>query len=612
MLGASLSAAAQGPTAGVEGTVRASEKAPIADAHVFAYALSDFHLTKVVTDVLGSFRLGMLPAGLYQIVAYKAGFIPAVVALTRPTADRQQILELSLVREPEREAAGEDYWEVRNQIPPDVLREIETLEVLRSALIGADFPVPDRFAANLEAQTGVDDIAALGGAAQRTRTGFGVSSQFDRVAMNISGELNRLETDGSAQGDAELKGTANSLSLGLSGSGSSRFNLSTSRNHLVLTQDGQETPVDFEHLRLSYSTPIGSRGHSAFSAQVTDETNFYRSGEAVPIDVPGASKTLELGGTYSLTFSERSMIEGGLSYRARESNQVGGRTAGDLSRDRVDLFGRGGYRLRPAMLIEFGVYSVLRDGQLALTPQGGLVLQLNPHWQLSAKASGRVNSFNEDLPGGQQDFLPVYFGETPPACQEAEKQCYQVALARSDGDNLISLGAVHREFGETLRLYFSQDFFDRSESVYVVPGDRLDELQVSLTRRLSPNILTRLRSNVAAGGGGTFLATLEDGYQNEVRYVITSLDTHFQSTSTGVFLAFHQLHQSLEPLGSHLLPLDAIDSERLELRVQQDLKVLLDLPADWALQLHMELARNGEEGSREVRRRVLGGIAVKF
>ena len=51
--------------------------------------------------------------------------------------------------------------------------------------------------------------------------------------------------------------------------------------------------------------------------------------------------------------------------------------------------------------------------------------------------------------------------------------------------------------------------------------------------------------------------------------------------------------------------------------LSQDLNVLLDLAADWAVQLNMELSRGATSAAaapdeESLRRRIMGGIAVKF
>ena len=157
-----------------------------------------------------------------------------------------------------------------------------------------------------------------------------------------------------------------------------------------------------------------------------------------------------------------------------------------------------------------------------------------------------------------------------------------------------------------------------------MPGDELPEMRVQLTRHLSPNVLATFESHLASGGGGTFHAGDGRSYENRVEYMVTSLDTRFKRTSTGVFVALHRLDQQLQPLslpGQPGQPAVAAapdnEVERLQLMLTQDLNILLDLAADWAVQLNMELSRGGEpttatSNADDVRRRFLGGISVRF
>jgi hypothetical protein len=102
---------------------------------------------------------------------------------------------------------------------------------------------------------------------------------------------------------------------------------------------------------------------------------------------------------------------------------------------------------------------------------------------------------------------------------------------------------------------------------------------------------------------------------------VTSLDTQLLNSSTGIFVAFHQLQQRLEPTGDLKSQRLATEMafDRLQLMLSQNLDVLFDLTSDWIVQLNMELTRGGaftpvtnrlEE--ERIRRRILGGIAVKF
>jgi hypothetical protein len=278
----------------------------------------------------------------------------------------------------------------------------------------------------------------------------------------------------------------------------------------------------------------------------------------------------------------------------------------------LDLFGRGSFRLQPAFLVEYGLYSTLSDGSVEMTPRGGVVLRLGDAWQLESAVSRRAYNTTSPLTPA---FLPTLYQESD-LCEEGSRSCYEVHLSRSGNDgNSISLGAVDRTFGKTLRLYFSEDLFDRLESLYLVPGDEVPELRLSITRRLAPKVVSTVAGSLASGGGGTFYAASGQTYKNRVQYLTTSVDTRFQSTATGVFIAFHQLAQELSPYGAAGAA-SAVQLQRLQLMLSQDLNILFNLSGTWAVQLNMEISRTSSplqpNGDAELHKRFLGGIAVKF
>jgi hypothetical protein len=151
-----------------------------------------------------------------------------------------------------------------------------------------------------------------------------------------------------------------------------------------------------------------------------------------------------------------------------------------------------------------------------------------------------------------------------------------------------------------------------------VPGDRVPEVRFVLSHRLTPQVKTSFESSFATGGGGIFIGADGRPYKNQVRYMVTSLDTRFTATATGVFLAFHHLTQGQLPLG--LSPSSTagapVDLDRLQLMLSQDLSFLWNLASDWALQVNMELSRGTAPSlastDTQLHRRILGGIAVKF
>src|SRR5436305_12156565 len=124
MLGFTGGAAAQPAQhlPGVAGRVT-GERSPLASAGVYAFQLADLRLHKISTDPQGNFLFQDLPAGLYKVIAHKAGFVPVVILLTRTTAQAYQFLELQLSQDamPATGAGGakngappgDDFWSLR-------------------------------------------------------------------------------------------------------------------------------------------------------------------------------------------------------------------------------------------------------------------------------------------------------------------------------------------------------------------------------------------------------------------------------------------------------------------------------------------------------------------
>lgn len=611
---------------GVGGRVL-GEASPLAAAGVYAYQLADLSVRKVLTDNKGSFLFQDLPAGLYKIIAHKPGFVPVVVMLTRTAAQNYQFVELQLTERPLGKANPEDdFWSVRSRIPGDVLRDIEEGDGPQTTYLGQLAPLGDGqrldlaktgFRTEMQAMTGVDQIAAVGGG-QVSGAGLGIKGTVGDVQIGLRGNFWSLSGDPVSVGGPGVGGQASALSLDLSHGSSSRFTVSSLSNRLVGGRGGEGRemePIDFEHYKVNWTQEVGEKGRSEVSAQYTAENNYHRQGPISPLAIPEASQTFWVEGAYTTALGDRNMLQTGLRYRERQFGlgAASPRRPEEMPVSQsIDAFSRGGVRVRPAVLLEYGLYSTLSDGSLSLMPQGGIVLQLGANWQVQGNASYRAYEDTRlDL-----DFLPSLFEESD-LCEQGSSACYQVGLSRQLGeDESLSFSATHREIGETLRLYFSNDLFDRSESLYLVRGDELPEMRVELTKKLSSHVLARLESSLATGGGGTFLAADRRSYENQIRYLVTSLDTQFLGSQTGVFVAFHQLSQELQPLDGRG-PSAQVDLERLRLQLTQDLGFLMDLAKDWAVQLNMELSRgpmsaDSNEHDNELRRRLMGGIAVKF
>jgi hypothetical protein len=574
---------------------------PLAQARVYAYQVSDLSLRRVDTDPIGSFLFESLPAGLYKIIAVKSGFVPAVVLLQRQSAEAAQYLEVDLA--PQDVASvdgGSDFWSLRKRIPSDVLRDLESLEMAADGGARAVEPGFTVDETRFTAMTGADDVVAAAGGMNRGTLGMTASVGATEFDLNGDHWVARADPTGQASHSSLLEVSVTSPETG-------NLTMVTSDNRLD-SNDAYEA-IDLERYQVSWSQQLGP-GSSNVRAEVVDEHGFFSSGGVLPAGLPGASRSLNLEGTYDGVVVGENSLSAGFRYRQVEGVDDASHL---VPEQRIDLFGLGQMLVRPRVLVEYGLYSKLRDGSLSLIPQGGVVVELGANWTASTMASYKVH---EDDPL-TFDFVPVQFATASSSCQ-GEDYCYQFELSRDFSDRTeLAIGATHRRFDETLRLYFNDDFFSHFESLYLVDGDELPEVRVAMSHRLTPTVVTRLESSVASGGGGVFQASDDSSYENNVSYVVTSLDTRFETTDTGVFLAFHHLEQHLASLAIHdaVGPETDFEMQRLQLLLTQDLSAL-NL-SSFALRLNMEVSRGDlgqprESDDEELYKRIMGGVAVSF
>lgn len=600
--------AAQRPA--LEGRVL-RQASPLSSVRVYAYEVASFKMTQVETDKTGFFRFRDLPAGMYKLVAFKPGFQPTVELLLRQSGELVQKVELQLREERLADGAGgEDYWSVRGRVPVDVLRHIQAIGLERIAAgSGLQLQGSDLFAAEMRAASGIEQLGAGHEAAVHAAE-FGLRGAIGQVKIGVDGSYQGLETQTLSPGMRGLgqSGEVRHLAVDLQKAQDQKLRLSSSSGEL----EGAGAPVGLDQYQIDWQGRTGQRGETRVSASFTEETNYHLSGWLDPDQIPWSSQSFVVDGSYSRSLGDATQLKAGATYG--QKSLATGDSFQQIDEQRLGLYGTANTQVGPRVLVEYGLFSSVRDGSLSLVPQGGVVITLGGDWQAKAAFSQRVEQRGEEY---LQSFSTAFYGDQD-SCRSVTEACYQVSFTHGEeGEDQVTIGAIERRFAETLRLYFSPDFFDRLESVFVVEGDELPELQLSVTRRLAPRILARLESNLAEGGGGIFYATDDKPYENDVRYLVTSLDTRFQRTSTGVFVAFHHLQQNFKPVGGESEEaLKHLEVERLQLMLTQDLNVLVDLASTWAVRLNMELSRGSTPYTlsvdNELYKKLTGGISVSF
>ncbi|MEM1177610.1 MAG: carboxypeptidase-like regulatory domain-containing protein [Acidobacteriota bacterium] len=591
------------PREGVSGTVIEEKATPVEKVTVFAYEVASSRMRDVQTDERGRFSFESLPAGMYKLVAFKQGFAPTVeLLLRRHHRDTQQVeirLEADRTDDPR---DGEGYWNVRGRVPADVMRELHVAYAADLASDGFQLEAPAAFKAEMRALSGVEQFGAGIGDGQWMGAEIDIDGAIGGVSMGLDGHYQEL--DGGL--NSGFEGEVRSVAFEVQPMSNQAFRLSSQSSELA----GGLAPVDIQRYQIGWTGKTGKRGQTNVIASYVEEENYYQRSAITPADIPGSSATWGVDGDYAGEISDKTHLRAGLSYRQRE---VGGLASEIAAEETVGLYSIAGSQVVPKVLVEYGLYSSVRDGSLSLMPHGGLVVQLGDHWQARGAAAHRVS---DERPKDLFRSFRTAFYKDNDSCHEAGESCYEVMFSRGEGDRQVRIGAIHREFAETLQLYFSPDFFERLESVFVVDGDQLPEFQFSVVRRVAPKVLAKLESNIASGGGGIFYAADDASYENNIRYLVTSIDTRFQRTSTGVFVAFHHLEQAFDPVEKTREAPQKMEMQRLQLMLTQDLNVLKDLTSKWAVRLNMELSRGVTPytltADDELYKKLTTGLSVSF
>ena len=158
---------------------------------------------KVLTDAGGRFLFADLPAGIYKLIAHKAGLAPAIQLLQRDAADSAQFVELQLTKEASADLT--DFWSVRSEIPADVLREItapleagtetasEAPEVA-NLVIGSSSQMDSRLLAEVSALSGVHDVTP-NASARLTGANVGLRGRLGKVKLTMEGDFQTFESE---------------------------------------------------------------------------------------------------------------------------------------------------------------------------------------------------------------------------------------------------------------------------------------------------------------------------------------------------------------------------------------------------------------------------------
>ncbi|MEO8430537.1 MAG: carboxypeptidase-like regulatory domain-containing protein [Acidobacteriota bacterium] len=602
----------------ISGVVSHLQK-PISDALVVFYNLGDTSLTRSRTAPDGTFVVPSAPIGVYDLIAYKKGFLPTLVRIWHPSLTGA----LSAVRiqlrprgaSADSAAASEStVWELRDRVPTDVLREISLLE--------DGFGVPN---ASLPAGDHTRIDRALGGEVRSVADVSAGDTSLSRTAVGVRGGLPNgwtydLRGDYAAVADSAGIGadasrtTGNSAGIALDVAPSDVDHVSvTTRRHTLSFHDDRAASLQTHAVSWSRGEEEGSV--ESVAARYVDETNLYRATSAGTSFFPIASRTWEVKAKYARPAGDSPGVSVGMTYRHREGtigpSAVGNDGALLLSAPDADLSASAITRVSSRSEVEGGVVARYLSGGYGVAPRIAARYRVGGQTYLFVRGLYRVS----ESVGAHATVLPLVASIEDNSDATARK-AFAVGLERNAGqDGSFRLEASNQRVGEAVRAFFEGDFLTDFDSVYLFDGNMLRQYRATATQRLSDTVSGTLavrygtiEGDLVPETGASFGITANRGQFWTARAGIELLPTR-----TGIALLLRGARQHLVTnSGTHLN-----ESDKIAISIAQDLSVIGLTPfgSDCKLLVAIESARSTAARERDdasVSNRLLGGLAISF
>jgi len=563
----------------VLGSVRAASR-PVSDAVIIAFNLTSFSTAQATSDVRGAFQLPPLPSGVYRVIAFKQGFAPAI-ATVMPT-ERLHTLALRL-QEAERitEDQRTKIWEIRQALPPDVLRELDN--VLN--------PIPSRTASHFGgSMSSMAGITADESTANLAETALAVRGEVGGWGVGLEGRRQSVDpyvsTSGLSRRDPLAESTG--VVLEVQSGGDSLYRIASSRASWRPTGElGEGRDIDVR------SHSIEWKGEATnFEVRYLAHQNLFSTGDSIR---PGGDmrQMLEIGGDTRLFRSARSDF--GVTVRvAQETNP--GLSFGNGDHRMADIITSGRYAAMSTLAFDYGLTARLAGDSLECIPRTGASLQVGENSWLSLSGLYKVSGSREPL------YRIPTFVDLSQSSETSSRYRYSVGFVSGTPDSLRleAVGSVSMIDGLT-RVSFN-DLQQAWDGFYMSQGDLRRDLTVTLRKSVAKSVAIGLTTSA----GTASARSLNGGKPLDRAYLAGNIETLYVPSRTSVGFTYHYI-DSAEPR------LSGTDLERMNLRIGQ----ALWLPLNLRLLVGVDVMK-GVDSAYSVRygdsyqKRLVGGVSLAF
>jgi hypothetical protein len=583
---------------------------PIGGALVILYNLGDTSLTRSRTAPDGTFVLASAPVGVYDLVAYKNGFLPSLVRLWhQPASVGVSAVHIQLAAKSEGTRGSEQtssVWEMRDKLPADVLREIDLEAVAQEAPSSGHVRI-DKMAGEVRT---ISDVAQ--GDSSLSRTAVGVRGGLPNGwQYDLRGDYAAVTAPTGISDTSATAGNAAGLALDVAMSPLDRVSLTTRRHTLSLHDD---RVASLQTHGVSWSRDGEEGNVESVAARYVEEANLYRATSPGSSFFPLASRTWEVRANYARPATDSPGVSVAMTYRHREGTVGPSGVESDgafiLSAPDGDLSAASSVRVSSRAEVEGGVVARYLSGGYGIAPS------LGASYDLGNKTYVVVHGLYRVAESGTATGTVLPLVTSIEENSEAtSSRAFVVGLERRAGpDGSFRIEASDQRINETVRAFFEGDFLTDFDSVYLFDGNTVRQYTLSgshrLTDKLSGSVgmrYGRIGGDPASDSEKSFGITGNKGKFWSARAAVEIVPTH-----TGVAVIVREVRQGLDTAAASR----SNDSRKVAISLAQDLSVVGVNPFGSVCKLlvALESARSAALTSDDSpsTNRLLGGVAISF
>jgi Carboxypeptidase regulatory-like domain len=583
---------------------------PIPDAIVLVYNLGNATLSRSRTSDDGRFAFAAVAPGVYDVVAYKPGFLPSLIQLWhQATGETRTPLAIDLQpRGPGMPSISrnDDVWSLRSRLPADVLREIgwSDSDFHQPAAPLKSVRLDHLFGGEMNSSTGV---AGNGGSMTRGGVQFrgGLPNGWQ---YRLSGDYATVSGATATFADAS-QGSSTGIALDVTPSSSQSIRAHAMRQALDFADGLPGARLATESISWSQGDEGGGDSESSVTARYWSEENLNRGSLAL---FATSSNDSQISGRFSQRFGADRSLAVAVTLRRREGAFSSDQTPVRRSMTDGDLSVSGRSAVAGPLSLEAGLVSRIRAGDARMAPRALAQYELAPGATIFVSGLYRVTG--SDVAGDAAlPRLTTIDDDLGPASRYAIGAGFQTG----DGSgNVARIQASERRVDEVARVFFEGDLLADVDSVYVFDGNRVREVTGHFSQRWA-EFNTALEARYGTIDGEVNPRVTEvSGVRDDAGHFWSARATlELRPTKTGIAVLVRSVRQNIGSPTGEL----ANGADNLRLSVSQNLSVLGVAPFGSALRvlISYEAARRQRvdaEASAQVEdvHRVMGGLALAF